>query len=422
MERAPNMKLPLAIAAASVLLSACAGSAPPPRGGGRLALDVAPLSLPGVTEATYAFTVKNAAGETVWAAGPLASTRYGDGAGALSYVGTCDAAGGLHRVELTLVSLTVAGEGTLESPRDYANPTQAADGSPAPIALTGVPCSADADTPVRFDLTVMRAARQGFFDFAVTFDDIFCSAKVDCRPALLHDADGERGPTAVLAFACAAGVGEETHLYLSDLALTCTDGGGSTVQTLGVAAAGPGQHGPQGPYIFQWAVYRGQEFLAQANLEKFYWNHALGLDLAAIGARTCVLSATGAASRAPLEVSGGAYVLPQTGSYPFISYAVEVVGPGGALCENQALNGPEGTVKTEYVVTSTPPAEVPRFAATVPVPPLACATGAGSVSVAPAGAGFVLSTADGSVPTASFQLPAGYAIGAACCTPGCCQP
>jgi len=41
-------------------------------------------------------------------------------------------------------------------------------------------CVANTDVAVTFDLTIVRDATQGFFDVAVTFRDIFCSAKKLC--------------------------------------------------------------------------------------------------------------------------------------------------------------------------------------------------------------------------------------------------
>jgi len=413
-----------ALALSVLLVAACAG---PPLAadapGGRISVDVAPLTLPGVVEATYRLTVRTADG-VVWTAGPLASTRYGDGAGSLSYVGPCDASAGPHTVELVLLSLVAEGGVPLASPADFANPTLGPGGAEVPLSLTGVSCAPDADTPVRFELTLSRAAQQGFFDFAISFDSIFCSAKLDCAPALLFDGDGQRGPTAILTFACASDADRPTTLYLSDLTLTCSDADGTTVTSLPVALAPPGQQGPQGNGLFQWAVYQGQEFLAQSTYEKRYWNHAVGLDTAALAGQSCRLTATGAASASPLAIAGGAFVLPQTGSYPFIRWDGEVLTAEGALCENLALDASDGAVATEYVRTDTPAATVPAFAAAFPGGPpvvVACASAAAEVTATATSQGFALSVGDGSVPTATFRLPAGYALAPTCCTPSCCQ-
>src|SRR5690606_28057069 len=135
-----------------------------------------------------------------------------------------------------------------------------------------------------FSLTILRSANQGFFDVAVEFDDIFCAAKFDCRDedgdplVLLHDANGERAETAVLAFACTGGgEADSTHLYLSDVDVTC---GGATATI--DPSAGPGNlpagaiTGDAGGFVTGAATYRGAEQLGYA---KRYWNLAIRLDL-----------------------------------------------------------------------------------------------------------------------------------------------
>ena len=109
---------------------------------------------------------------------------------------------------------------------------------PGPLVKT-FPCTPNADTPVDFDVTVMRQANQGFFDVAVSFDAIFCAAKLDCcdvagdpggdpdacdRPAEdieLLFRGGERATTIVLGLVCTAGIGSdvETHLLTTALSL-----------------------------------------------------------------------------------------------------------------------------------------------------------------------------------------------------------
>jgi hypothetical protein len=87
---------------------------------------------------------------------------------------------------------------------------------------------------VTFNFTIMGQADQGFFDVAVNFDAIFCSAKVDCTYddagndpiELLHDpATGERTQTAVIGIACSAGPGNDvdTAILLNDIRLYCGD-------------------------------------------------------------------------------------------------------------------------------------------------------------------------------------------------------
>lgn len=141
-----------------------------------IAIRVAPLDLPGVTNAVYTLTVRNESGSAVWSR-QLDSIAYGGGDGSVSYVGPCDAdddpsgdGAATNTVSLSLDELDTA-SAPLAPGADYANPAP----SDAPLVQSAV-CVADADTAVSFDLTVARRAEQGFFDVAITFDDIFCSA------------------------------------------------------------------------------------------------------------------------------------------------------------------------------------------------------------------------------------------------------
>jgi hypothetical protein len=209
--------------------------------GERLVISVAPIDLPGLTDACYSLAVLNAdpgvaafgepAASLVWqqadlAAGALCSTNYGNGAGGdISFVGTCDASSNLNWVQLSLDTLSTAngqlveGQGTGDG---FQNPCP--DSAPCVVAAD---CNANEDTPVTFNVTILRSANQGFFDVAVNFEDIFCSAKLDCVDALLHNDDGDRAETAVMAFACTSGQGEATWMYMSDITISCTGDGGT---------------------------------------------------------------------------------------------------------------------------------------------------------------------------------------------------
>lgn len=128
----------------------------------------------------------------------------------------------LNRVDLELLGLRDATRDLVDGV-DFENPAPAGD--PVSIEIT---CMPDTDTRVDFDLVVLRRAGQGFFDVAVEFDDIFCSAKADCAAAdgqpqrLLFDpATGLRVPTLVVALTCTTGTDEPTELWLSPPVLTC---------------------------------------------------------------------------------------------------------------------------------------------------------------------------------------------------------
>ena len=311
--------------------------------GGHLNVDVAALQLPGVTDAVYQLTVKNLAGQTVWQK-TISSTQYGDGSGAASYVGTCDATSNPNRIELELVSLS-AGGNLLSPTADYANPAPVG----SPIFLTAT-CEADTDVAVEFNLNIARAGEQGFFDISVNFQDLFCSAKLDCErdvngtpqalELLFNPHTGKRDRTAVLGFACTAGPDQDTYLHMSQVEIDCT---GTNSQVFYVdSQAGPGNLNPPFPgppntsdLIFQAATYRGQEQLGTSN--KFYWNVAIGLNEGAFpDLQPCTLRATATASDGPLANG----TTPDGMRWPYISWEVPLVADtGDFVCRAHELGG-----------------------------------------------------------------------------------
>ncbi|TNF38080.1 MAG: hypothetical protein EP329_01460 [Deltaproteobacteria bacterium] len=320
------------ISAAALLLGACGTSADAP--GPQVAIQVAPLSLDGISDATYTLTVLNGNGETVWSR-QVTSTAYGDGAGSVSYVGPCDADLPENTVQVVLDSLTGPG-GPLTEGVDYQNPAP----STAPLERT-VTCVQGQDVPVTFDIAFARAAQQGFFDVAVQFEDLFCSAKFDCQDeggqplTLLHDASGTRSDTAVLAFACTGGAGADTHLYLSDLSLDC---GGGDIVTVD-PTLGPGNQsavagsGIPNTHLFQVLVSQGAEQLGTYN--KRYWNVALGLESVA----GCTLTARGTASDGAWDTLS----TPSGAIWPYLQWSAPM-----DTCTRHALNGADGVVSTAY--------------------------------------------------------------------------
>jgi len=312
-----------------------------PRGPeGRLAVVVAPLNLSGVTDADYVLTVHNGpngAGDVVWTR-DVSSQRYGDGAGSLSYVGTCDAETGTNTVTLELTALyDVDGEVPTGS---YMNPT--------PIRRE-VACVANTDVAVQFDIALARRAEQGFFDVAVQFKDIFCSAKLDCENAdhsdleLLHAPGGGRDMTVVLGFACTGSLTGTTYLYMDNLVVDCT----GLAQDVIVAPVGLGNVTPTanpGGYLFGAAVYRGVEGFAG----KAYWNVSLGLDEAAfVDAGACTLKTRATASDTPFPQEPQGFPLPAGTVYPVVTWDVPLSDATRRLCTTHEVDG--GTeVATSY--------------------------------------------------------------------------
>ncbi|PKN54672.1 MAG: hypothetical protein CVU56_25260 [Deltaproteobacteria bacterium HGW-Deltaproteobacteria-14] len=378
---------------ASLLIAGCALDAPSEAAPG-LSLDIAALNLDGVGDVVWDVAVLNGASTpaVVWQR-RIASSRHGDGAGSASYVGTCDADPtgdvSLNTVEVWVVGVfaapvTALGSfasgapgGVVGTSLDFEDPTAS-----APLTRE-VRCSENGDNAVRFDVALMRPAEQGFFDVAVNFDDIFCAAKFDCCAAtqdgtgcasdldLLFTADGARGPTMVLGFACTAGPDDdgETQLYLDPLELDCSS---PSDFTTGFAAdlildpsgpAGnqcvPGDTGMSAcsgvvsgaapdTYLFQLAVFRGVEALTSAGVRarKVYWNVALGVKRPAIDG--CWLRTRGTADDPDGSpgVAGG--VVAAGTVYPCVRWEVKL---GSCHAEPLTYGDPGAMVRPAYTAT-----------------------------------------------------------------------
>jgi len=337
--------------------TACADSDPSAHGGARVAIAIAPLALPDVDDICYRITVTNGPGRTgdvVWTLPEVCASRYGDDVGAIAYVGTCDASKGTASVTLELEDLWVEGRATPLGPTEYVSPCGAVDWDADPPALAGahgpctrdVPCAPNADTAVRFDLTIMRPASQGFFDVAVDLEDVFCSAKLDCvdddgpLELLFHPVRGGRETTAVVGFACTSGsrsgAPEPTWLHMTRAELACA---GQAPIYFNPAGVTDGNRGALGSIFFQSAIYHGAESLP--GLAKCFWNLAFGIDTRAAIVPDCDLELEATVSAASFGPSG---LTPEGATWPYVRWSGPLTRGGALACTQHGLD--EGTVTT----------------------------------------------------------------------------
>lgn len=316
---------------------------------GQVAITIAPLDLSSLVDVAYDLSVENSQGQVVWTRPGIRASDFGNGTG-LAFVGPCDADPTVQPnvVKVDIVALYDV-DGLVPSTA-WHDPTETEPlRSPAN-------CVANADVPANFSVTVVRAANQGFFDVAVSFNDIFCSAKFDCHTAgspleLVHAIGGDRAPSAVLGLACTAGPGQDTWLYLDDLLITCD--GDTTVIPVD---QGPGNlysdaSAPPAP-LHQAMVFRGLEQPTDGqggSLQKRYVNVAMAIDFLATST-ACTLTTAATAHDGAFDDG----VTP-AGTYPVIRYEVPLVnGTGdGYGCGQMQLDDPAGVagdrVATTYV-------------------------------------------------------------------------
>jgi hypothetical protein len=433
--------LALGLAFTASLASAC-GEAKEPTvasSGTRLAITVAPLDLPRLDDACYDLTVYNAAqpanGQVVWSKQGICASQYGDAQASIAYVGSCDASGpGGQRdnsVRLVLTDLCEGGACVVPGPgptslaaSSYANPCPAPGG-----CVLSRPCRENQDTPVVFNLTVLRSANQGFFDIAVNFEDIFCSAKFDCegpngKLQLLHDpATNQRATTVVLGFACTSGANQETWLYMNDVVVTCRDRVTNAVTSVTSIdpSEGPGNMGDNGPLFFQTASYRGPEALEP--YEKCYWNLALGVRESQLN-DACTLSVRATAADRALTNDR----TPTDTVYPVIDWSIALNSVPGAIdCGKHAVNAPGSDVTTSYTpltgeaFTHFVACDDPQTAGGNPGRKLCdgVVPGLNAVTSMTFNDG-VLTAAVGALSSPGYTLPEGYRMGG-CCLDPCCS-
>lgn len=352
---------------------------------------VAPLSLPGIGGACYDLEVSNGT-SVVWSKGvptrtllgasqaldngpldaldqgadsaTICSGDYGNGRGGdITFVGTCDASTDSDGDSLNGVQnrVTVWIDG-LYNDAGSADVGEWRDPCPAQGCQLQVDCVENKDSLAEFNFTIMRSAQQGFFDIAVDFQDVFCSAKFDScylheegaqddeHIELLYGAGGDRDWTGVFAFACTAGADTATHdvktnLLYSSVTVTC---GENTFRIDPTAQAGNASVGGTLGEVLHYGIYRGTEQLKcdGQSCNKVYWNLAVSLDdLAALGGGCSI----GFEATVNDDNDGFTAGLPTAIglAYPYVVVETDLTSNGAAFCQANPLNSGNG-VRTEY--------------------------------------------------------------------------
>lgn len=332
----------LATSSLVALVAACgAASEPPVEAGPRLTISVAALGLgTGISDAVFAMTVRDPSGDPVWSVPELSAARYGGPEG-FAYSGPCDP-GVTYRIELVLLRL-LDRRGEQIPATTWHNPT-----SPDQPLVREAGCSAETGLPVSFALDLARDSSDGFFDVGVRFDDVFCSAKVDCVDdrgdplKLLYRGPGVRGETALMSLACTTGSGP-TWLFLDQLELAC---GGAAPIVIDPDGA-EGNHGARPPTLFETAIYHGVQVVAGDRV--CYWNAALGVDVGP-GAASCVLRTRGTAA----DTQWPSATSPDGHVYPWFDIEVPLTDASGAVVCGHAAASASGPVSLRYTDGVTP--------------------------------------------------------------------
>jgi|GEM_PF-1195045 len=338
--------------------------------GATVSISVQPLSLETTTQVCYALEVWNGKKddfgfpnpERVWARDGVCSGTFGNGAGGgITYVGTCDASEPDNFVTLGIENVYGQGGVGLVEGQEWFNPCPL--NNRCELYAT---CSENRDTPVVFNLTIMRSANQGFFDVAVRFDQVYCSGKIDCsydlqgddRIKLLHNANGDRDATAVVSLACTTGpwLTDNTEIYLNHLRVNCAPGTpGGPSWTLAPAVTGAegnqwdAQVVPPGDAIWQYATYFGTEQLYCDGLPcgKKYVDIAVGFDPTAVG---CRLEVEMTVARPGVFNN---FTSPANAVFPVLVGRVQLTPEAGEpsgvpLCRKGGLNAPWSGFYTTY--------------------------------------------------------------------------
>lgn len=210
-----------------------------------------------------------------------------------------------------------------------------------------------------FHVTGLADANSGFADVSIVIDNMYATAKADCRGDFMYD-DNQASQTAfILAWTATSGDNEQTFLNQNDIEVTCTYGNGPEDDKTAYldASTPPGEIDPiplappLSDLFDRIAVYRGREFPDRENFEKGYWSFAFALkplsqaQLDALG--TCHI-------RTQASPSDDWYSqLPPTYRFPVIDWDVPIIArnqqnQSQVQCYYYGLDAGDGAVDTVF--------------------------------------------------------------------------
>ncbi|MFT7583518.1 MAG: hypothetical protein ACI9MR_005205 [Myxococcota bacterium] len=360
----------IALLAIVALAPACAADDVPTtdEAGSQIEVTIGALQLVGIADACYDLEVVNDSGDRVFAR-RITSGQFGNALGDVSYVGPCDAS--LDEAD-SFIYLDVVGLysgaatcGDTFSIGDDFDSNSLPFNDSMGILEAEATCVANADVPINFDVTILRPANHGFFDVAVEFDNIFCSAKFDCcadanadglcdpdeYARLLHNGD-VRDTTVVLGLVCTGGTGAaDTTLLLNEIYIDCGAAGYAAIDPTGPDGT---QYGTSfvddvNGFLFEVGKYQGEE---QLGFNKRYLDIAIGLDTDNLAGLNCSLITRATADN--FNTTGGAseqFIAAGT-VYPYIDFHIPLwAAEGGMACAEEALNGTDSNITIAYTAT-----------------------------------------------------------------------
>jgi hypothetical protein len=298
----------------------------------RLSLQASALSSDELSDACYRVTVHDGDGGVVWSRDDLCASSFGVGT-EIAYVGFCNASSPMHTASLELMDILDEFGTPLAADR-FVNPCP-----PGQACEQAFECVENEDARVNFELTVLLDAEAGFVDTAVNVDYLECSGKLDCvdddgEPLLLlHDENGDRGPTVVFGLSCNMEPCSDPgiELYFNTLVVRCAEGRA----LVDVLEPGPATIVQDAPILFGGTVFSGTGPFGGS----LFHNVAIGFN----GGTNCTAKFRATASDVPFP---GGFIAE---SQPLLNWNVQLTNLSGEMvCGRNGLD--EGNrVTTVYL-------------------------------------------------------------------------